>query len=163
MLCDRSIRNTKECPCAETPKGTTWAGGPEGPGGRLRIGSVARMSSSLRPDRRCGWDAAFNNGVPTAIGMGRPIDFDEIASDHIADLPFGLRKILSAMGAGKTSGGGNLASYLLFESGYTRALIDLGYHDAQSRKDELMDFVHGAPIDTPTGIMGWESLSKEYS
>ena len=68
------------------------------------------------------------------------IDFDEIASDHVADLPFGLRKILSAMGAGKTSGGGNLASYLLFESAYTQELIALGYADAMKRKAEIEVF-----------------------
>jgi NTE family protein len=35
----------------------------------------------------------------------------------------------------------DLLSYLLFTPGYTRALIDIGYKDADKRIDEIEDFL----------------------
>jgi len=40
----------------------------------------------------------------------------------------------------RSRSGSNLASYLLFEEGYCRALIDLGYQDTMSRADEVRGF-----------------------
>ena len=56
-----------------------------------------------------------------------------------------------------------MLSYLLFESGYTRELIELGYEDAMGRRDDLLDFMAGQPIQSPAGITGWRDLSEEYS
>jgi len=36
--------------------------------------------------------------------------------------------------------GSNLASYLLFEESFCRALIDLGYQDTMARETEVRDF-----------------------
>ncbi|MBT8148737.1 MAG: patatin-like phospholipase family protein, partial [Gammaproteobacteria bacterium] len=65
------------------------------------------------------------------------VDFDRLASEHISDLPRGLRTVLRAMGAGNKSGGGNLASYLLFESMYCKELIQYGYSDAMADADSI--------------------------
>jgi len=89
-------------------------------------------------------------------------DIREIAGRHIGELPRSVRMLLKGLGA-LNAGGRQLISYLLFESGYTRELIDMGYRDAQLRKDQLMDFIHGKPVDTPTGIMGWQDLNDEFS
>jgi len=35
----------------------------------------------------------------------------------------------------------DLLRYLLFTPGYTRALIDIGYKDAENRIDEIEDFL----------------------
>jgi NTE family protein len=37
----------------------------------------------------------------------------------------------------------DLMSYLLFDSAYTQALIDIGYHDASGRMDEIEAFLLG--------------------
>ena len=67
-------------------------------------------------------------------------DFGEIAARHADEMPRSLRALLRTMGAANP-GGGALLSYLLFEGGYTRELIALGYADAMRRRDELYAFV----------------------
>ncbi|MBT8149959.1 MAG: hypothetical protein KJO62_01060, partial [Gammaproteobacteria bacterium] len=59
---------------------------------------------------------------------------------HLADLPRGLRTVLKAMGAGGASGGGNLASYLMFEAAYCKELIQYGYSDAMLEADHIRQF-----------------------
>jgi NTE family protein len=65
---------------------------------------------------------------------------DKIAVSHVHELPFTIRAMLYTLGARKRSGS-NLVSYLLFEKGYCRALIKLGYGDTMKRRDELMQFL----------------------
>jgi len=72
-------------------------------------------------------------------------DLREIASRHRQELPLAIRALLRGMG-GKSPGGNKLLSFLLFESAYARELIALGYRDAMSVRDELLDFVSGAPV-----------------
>lgn len=67
-------------------------------------------------------------------------DFGEIAARHAGEMPRSLRVLLRTMGAANP-GGGALLSYLLFEGGYTRELIALGYADGMRRREELYDFV----------------------
>ncbi len=89
-------------------------------------------------------------------------DMREIAARHAQELPRGVRLLFRGLGA-MNKGGMQLASYLLFESGYTRELIQLGYDDAMARAAELRDFLEGRPMDTPSGITGWQDLSAEYT
>jgi NTE family protein len=69
-------------------------------------------------------------------------DLAEIARHHVRSLPRTLRVLLRTMGA-LNAGGGELISYLMFEAGYTRELIALGYEDGMKQKDELVAFVQG--------------------
>lgn len=64
---------------------------------------------------------------------------DALAQAHVHELPRPVRRVLEGLGALKGSGAG-LASYLLFEPGFLRALIALGASDVAMRKEELLDF-----------------------
>ena len=72
-----------------------------------------------------------------AITPSQPLEM--IASRHVGSLPLAMRTMLSAIGATERRGAA-LASYLLFESSYTRALIELGQIDTLSRRDEVLKF-----------------------
>ncbi|WP_018411561.1 patatin-like phospholipase family protein [Methyloversatilis thermotolerans] len=65
---------------------------------------------------------------------------DDIAARHVAALPIGVRTLLGGIGGTRRAGGG-LASYLLFEKPFTRALIDLGYRDVMARADDVRAFL----------------------
>ncbi|MCK9511696.1 MAG: patatin-like phospholipase family protein [Pigmentiphaga sp.] len=70
-------------------------------------------------------------------------NLDEIASRHVNELPSTMRALLGALGVSSRPGhtrGAGLVSYLLFEQGYTRELIDLGWQDTLSRADEVCEF-----------------------
>jgi NTE family protein len=62
-----------------------------------------------------------------------------------------LRSLLRVMGA-RGSAGAQLASYLMFESTFTRELIQLGYQDAMNKGDDIMAFLVGAPLAATTSL-----------
>ncbi|MSQ73793.1 MAG: patatin-like phospholipase family protein [Betaproteobacteria bacterium] len=76
------------------------------------------------------------------IAPSQPIE--RIAIQFLHELPATVRFLLRSIGAMNRSGS-NLASYLLFEKGYCRALIDLGYRDTISRRSEVLEFLKDAP------------------
>lgn len=64
---------------------------------------------------------------------------DELAGEHAREVPRALKLALG--GSGNTSqNGSGILSYLLFSHGFCKALIDLGYHDAMQRSDEIRHF-----------------------
>ena len=69
---------------------------------------------------------------------------DYLAARHRNALPRALRLVLRGIGATRKNGS-VLLSYLLFEKGYTRALMELGYRDAMSRRVELARFLRVDP------------------
>jgi NTE family protein len=64
---------------------------------------------------------------------------ERIASRFIHELPGTVRFVLRPTGA-LNRAGSNLASYLLFEEPFCRALIDLGYRDTLAREAEVHEF-----------------------
>lgn len=72
-------------------------------------------------------------------------DIREIAADARKAVPLPLRLIMKGLG-GPDRGERRLLSYLLFESEFTRALVDLGYHDAMQVRDQLQAFVTGQDV-----------------
>ncbi|NIO42561.1 MAG: patatin-like phospholipase family protein [Burkholderiales bacterium] len=74
-------------------------------------------------------------------------DLGALAAQHAHELPITVRMLMSVIG-GMGRGGGTLVSYLLFERGYCRALIDLGYRDTMARRDEVSQFLGITPPAT---------------
>ncbi|QID18979.1 patatin-like phospholipase family protein [Nitrogeniibacter mangrovi] len=90
----------------------------------------------------------MNAAQRSAVGL-RPIEtlvispsrrIDAIAGHHRRSLPRALRVVLAGIGGMRRSGS-TLLSYLLFEPGYTRALMDLGYEDTMARRGEVAEFL----------------------
>jgi NTE family protein len=73
---------------------------------------------------------------------------DAIAVKHVHSLPWPIRMLLRSIGAMRR-GGANLASYLLFEQGYCRELIQLGYNDTLKRREEVETFIGGTMCPIP--------------
>ena len=73
-------------------------------------------------------------------------DLRDVAYEYRKELPLAVRALFRGIGGGRRTES-RLLSYLLFEQEYTRALIELGYRDAMSVRDELRAFVTGAPVD----------------
>jgi NTE family protein len=74
-------------------------------------------------------------------------DIREVAARHVHQLPRGLRLLLRGLGA-MNRDGMQLISYLLFESGFTRELIQMGYRDALEQEADLRAFIFDQSMDT---------------
>ena len=82
----------------------------------------------------------------------RPVDIlaispsqslDQLAQSHAHELPIAAYNALAGLGAVGSKGspsGAAIASYLLFEPGFVKALMALGERDAYARKSELLAF-----------------------
>lgn len=68
------------------------------------------------------------------------VDLEKIAAAHADELPRTIRMLLRTVG-GLQRNASTLLSYLLFERGYCRALIRLGYEDTMSRREDLLAFL----------------------
>jgi NTE family protein len=76
----------------------------------------------------------------TVLQVTPSVNLTEIAAQHQKDMPYLIQYFVNSLGRDAASCS-DLMSYLLFTSKYTRALLDLGYHDANARIDEIEDYL----------------------
>lgn len=103
-----------------------------------RLQRINRTISLIPKDVRQG------NGFPLrrveVLIMLPSVPLETIAARHTRALPRPIRALFRGIGAMGRSGS-NLASYLLFERPYTRALMRLGYNDTMKRREEIAEFL----------------------
>jgi NTE family protein len=103
-----------------------------------RMGQINRLSARIPDDLRQREELPWH---PIDLLVIQPSErLDVLAARMAADLPWAVRTLLRGMGVHDNAGGA-FASYLLFETRYIRALIDLGYRDALARLGEISTFL----------------------
>lgn len=105
-----------------------------------RLAQYNRMIDGLPAALRDGNGLHLNHVDAFVLAPSR--DVASLALQFVDTLPGAVRAVLR--GFGSTQGtGANLTSYLLFDRGFCRALLALGYQDAMARRDELEAFLAG--------------------
>ncbi len=102
-----------------------------------RMERINRTLTLIPSDRLGSSDLSLKPVKVLFITPSQPIE--RIAARFVHELPRTVRFILRPTGALNRSGS-NLASYLLFEEAFCRALIDLGYQDTVARQAEVHSF-----------------------
>src|SRR5262249_5211787 len=74
------------------------------------------------------------------LALKPSLDLGEVADAYSSKLPMTLRYFLDGLGTSRSETA-DLLSYLLFDPAYTKALIELGYQDAQSNLDQIEEFL----------------------
>src|SRR5271167_2042036 len=68
------------------------------------------------------------------------VDLSQLAEQHQRDMPYLIQYFVNSLGR-DAAACADLMSYLLFTSKYTTDLIEIGYHDANQRIDEIESFL----------------------
>lgn len=101
-----------------------------------RLEKMNAVAEGLSPQQR----RSLNLRVVDSLVIAPSERLDGIAAQYVSCLPRPVRALLEVLGAHRGNGAA-LASYLMFESPYTRVLIDLGFNDTLARKDEVLAFL----------------------
>jgi NTE family protein len=75
--------------------------------------------------------------------MTPSVHLSQVAEEHQRDMPYLIQYFVNSLGR-DAAACSDLMSYLLFTSKYTRALIEIGYNDADRRIDEIESFLYSS-------------------
>ena len=103
-----------------------------------RLQRINRTLQCVSPE--CAKDLGVHLRTIDVLVMSPSEPIERIAARHVRSLPRTTRFLMRAIGA-MNRNGSNLASYLLFEADFCRALIDLGYRDTLARGNEVRAFL----------------------
>jgi NTE family protein len=103
-----------------------------------RLQRVNQTLASVRQDT--GWRPSPELKAIDTLVIRPTERMDAIAASHARELPRAVRFLARRIGVLDPNGAGVL-SYLLFESGYCRHLIDLGFADGMARRPEILHFL----------------------
>ena len=103
-----------------------------------RLQRINTTVSALSPEQRAAHGIELRPIETLVIAPSQSLE--TIASRYRASLPPVLRAVLRGVGATRRNGS-TLLSYLLFEQGFTGALMRLGYGDAMARRAEVASFL----------------------
>jgi len=106
-----------------------------------RLERINRTLSTMPPEALAASKTGLRPVKVLHIFPSQPLE--RIAARFVHELPRTIRFLLRPTGA-LSRAGSNLASYLLFEESFCRALIDLGYQDTMSRDEDVRGFFEGA-------------------
>jgi NTE family protein len=110
-----------------------------------RLQRVNQTLACVRQDN--GWRSSPELKAIDTLVIRPTERMDVIASSHAQELPRAMRFLARRIGVLDPNGAGVL-SYLLFESGYCRDLIDLGFWDGMARRPEILSFLgYEHPVD----------------
>ncbi|MCM2326286.1 MAG: patatin-like phospholipase family protein [Lysobacter sp.] len=111
-----------------------------------RLERINRTISAVPRDRLRQMGLTLHHVDVLVMTPSEPLDV--IAVRHVRSLPAPIRFLLRNVGTMRR-GGANFASYLLFEQGYCRELIGLGYQDTMKRREEVEAFLVGGMCPVP--------------
>lgn len=119
------------------------------------VDHLTRMNDLVTASLRNSVDpSALRRDVREPMRVIRPlvispsVDLAILAKDFAHRMPRTVRFMLEALGTPDAQSA-DLASYLLFDSAFTRELVDIGYRDAAARIDEIEDFLLAPEAMTP--------------
>jgi NTE family protein len=123
-----------------------------------RLQRVNQTLASVREDT--GWRSGPELKAIDTLVIRPSERIDAIASSHARELPRAMRFLARRLGVLDPNGAGVL-SYLLFTRGYRRRLIDLGFADGMSRREEIRDFLgYRDEVARKSGIRQLRGLAR---
>ena len=123
------------------------------------IEHLERLNRLLKHDQinQPGIEEAQKMRPLTTFIITPSVHLSDVAKQHQKDMPSLIHYFVSSLGRDAASCS-DLMSYLLFTPKYTRELIEIGYHDASERIDEIEDFLYSSkdgdaenPLASETG------------